>query len=237
MLVHLPAVLSLALASAWKGPLKIALGGLGAPLITQKSITPASLAVAQYIAALPEVALLSRNVLCEDEVCAMAAAAASGKVNRTWLNQFDMSDLDAPLPMVGQTKPAYGTAVGVANLIVLVDILADDEIARCMAVRVAEAVKLGAWVIVGDAASASRQTFLDVLEVELRYVDCGHPKFDEACIVQQPLLGWSSEPVQLLRLNSPGFAPALDTGYMSLEERRGFELPSPVVEILEPQNL
>ena len=99
--------------------------------------------------------------------------------------------------------------------------------------RVAEAIQLGAWVLIGDSETTScRSTFLDLLEEELRYVDCGVPHFDEPCTVEQPSLGWAAEPVALLRLNSPGFAPALNTGYNSLEERRGFALASPTVELM-----
>jgi hypothetical protein len=162
------------------------------------------------------------------------AAAAGGKVNRTWLQSFDLADLNSPLPMSGRTNHhSYGTGVGAANLVVLTDVLRNDDQARCMALRVAECVRLGAWVILGDAASSCRQTFLDLLEVELRFVDCGHPSFDKPFLIEQPSLGWASEPVQLLRLNSPGFAPALASGYRSLEERRGYKLPPPVVEVLE----
>jgi hypothetical protein len=213
-------------------PLKILLGGVSSPIVTREVITPASLGIAQYIAALPDLA--GRNVLCENDLCASTAAAAGGKVNRTWLQSFDLADLNSPLPMSGRTNHhSYGTGVGAANLVVLTDVLRNDDQARCMALRVAECVQLGAWVILGDAASSCRQTFLDLLEVELRFVDCGHPSFDKPFLIEQPSLGWASEPVQLLRLNSPGFAPALASGYRSLEERRGYKLPPPVVEVLE----
>ena len=101
-----------------------------------------------------------------------------------------------------------------------------------MAVRVAEAVQLGAWIIVGDSLpSPHRALFLERLEAELRFVDCGFPVFDDECEVEQLSLGWSSERVQLLRMNAPGFAPALNTGYNSLEERRVHALPNPNVEL------
>ena len=213
------------------GTVKVTLGGLAAPITVGGSPTPAALTISQYLAALPEVALQRRNVLCTDELCAATAAAAGGQVDAGWLDGFDMASED-PLPFVGQTKPAYGTAIGTANLIIFADALSDEASARCMAVRVAEMVENGAWVLLadGDPASTCRKTFLDELEVGLRYVDCGHPYFDDGCLIEQPSLGWEAEPVALLRLNAPGFAPALNTGYLSLEERRGFELPSPIVE-------
>jgi len=86
---------------------------------------------------------------------------------------------------------------------------------------------------VGDQQPSYRQTFLDLLEAELRYVDCGHPQFDEEYTIEQPSLGWGAVPVALLRLNAPGYAPALNTGFKSLEERRGVRLPDPTVEVLE----
>lgn len=230
MLLHVPLLLGLVPTQT----LKVSLGGLSAPITTQQALTPASLAVAQYIAALPDVALVRRSVLCEDFLCASAAEAAGGKVNRTWLASFDLADLASPLPMTGQTKPKYGTGIGTANLVVMSDVLSTEEDACCMAARVAECIQLGAWVIVGDTMpSPHRAIFLEKLEAELRFVDCGFPVFDDPCVVEQPSLGWMSETVQLLRMNAPGFAPALNTGYNSLEERRGHVLPSPVVEVSE----
>ena len=146
-------------------------------------------------------------------------------------SSFDLM-ADMPLPIVGRAKQAYGDSIGKANLLVFADILSDEVSAQRMATRVSEAVQLGAWVILGDSApSPWREAFLELLEVELRYVDCGHPYFDDDCIVEQPELGWQAEPVALLRLNAPMFAPALESGYMSLEERRGFALPPPSVQV------
>ena len=121
------------------------------------------------------------------------------------------------------------------NLLVLVDVLRDEPSAQRMAVMVGEAVKLSAWVILADQGSPSpwRKAFLELLEKELAFVDCGCPHFDDDCIVEQPELGWQAEPVALLRLNAPMFAAALDSGYESLEERRGFSLPPPTVQVTE----
>ena len=200
-----------------------------------------------------ELALPSRKVLCFDPLCALTAAACGGKVTSFHTtaealelmeraaeaqqlslatSKLDLMSAEEPLPIDDQTAPTYGTATGIANLVILTDVLADEVSSSRMAARVAEAVKLGAWVLLADQKPSCRQTFLDLLEVELRYVDCGHPYFDAECIVEQPSLGWESE-VALLRLNSPGYAPALSTGYLSLEERRGFALPSPTVEVAD----
>jgi len=225
------------------------------PIAVPGAISPASLAIAQYLAALQhdtELALPNRKVLCFDQLCALTAASCGGTVTffdtdtRTLevtqraaeaqqlslkTSTLDLKAVAEPLPIDDQTAPTYGTATGIANLVILSDVLADETSAQCLATRVGEAVKLGAWVLLADEKPSCREAFLDLLEVELRHVDCGCPYFDAECAIDQKLsLGWATE-VALLRLNSPGYAPALDTGYLSLEERRGFSLPGPVVQV------
>lgn len=215
--------------------------------------TPASLAAAQYLAALPEMAHGTRDVLCGDGLCALTLAACGSKVDAfrapgedasaqalrqvaeeqrldVTLKTFDLMAEGEPLPIVGREKRYYGDAGGNSNLLVFTDALPDEPSARRMSVVIADAVKLGAWVILADPEpSPWRSTFLELLEKELFTVDCGYPYFDDAILVEQPELGWEAEEVALLRLNSPMFAAALDTGYDSLLERRGFALPPPTV--------
>ena len=148
--------------------------------------------------------------------------------------KFDLMKEGEPLPIVGREKKSYGDSIGKSNLLVFTDVLPDEPSAQRMALVVSEAVQLGAWVILADQGpSPWRKAFVDQLAYELRYVDCGHPNFDDDCLVEQPELGWEAEPVALLRLNAPMFAAALNSGYNSLEERRGFALPPPTVELVE----
>ena len=216
-------------------------------------VTPAGLTAAQYVAALPEMAHGTRDVLCSDGLCALTLAACGSNVNafhavneearakalkemaesqqlRLATSTFNLMQEGAPLPIVGQEKTYYGDSGGNSNLLIFTDVLSDEPSARRMSVVVSEAVKLGAWIILADPApSPWRKTFLELLEKELITVDCGHPHFDDDCLIDQPELGWEAVPVALLRLNSPMFAAALNTGYNSLEERRGFALPPPTV--------
>ena len=209
------------------------------------------------IAALPEMAHGTRDVLCSDSLCALTMAACGSRVTafhatgdearaealqkaaesqklRVATSTFDLMAEAAPLPIVGKEKKYYGDSTGNANLLIFADVLSDEPSAKRMSVVVSEAVQLGAWVILADhAPSPWRKTFLELLEHELRYVDCGHPHFDDEFIVEQPELGWEAEPVALLRLNAPMFAAALNTGYGSLEERRSFELPPPTVQLVD----
>ena len=219
-----------------------------------EAVTPAGLAAAQYLAALPEMVHGTRDVFCTDSLCALTLSAfgstvaafsapgdearaealqqtAESQQLRVATSTFDLMAEGEPLPIVGREKQYYGDSIGNANLLVFADVLSDEPSAQRMAAVVSEAVQLGAWVILADRSpSPWRKTFLELLEVELRYVDCGHPHFDDDCIVEQPELGWKAEPVALLRLNSPMFAAALNSGYGSLEERRGFALPPPTVQ-------
>lgn len=224
-----------------------------------EAVTPAGLAAAQYIAALPEMAHGTRAVLCSDSLCALTMAACGSRVTHfhapgdearaealletAELQQlpitsttFDLMAEAEPLPIVGREKKYYGDGTGNANLLIFTDVLSDAPSATRMAMVVSEAVQLGAWVILADQApSPWRKTFLELLEAELRYVDCGLPHFDDDCVVQQLELGWEAEQVALLRLNAPMFAAAIDKGkgmqYGSLEERRGFALPPPKVQV------
>ena len=223
-----------------------------------EAITPAGLAAAQYIAALPEMAHGTRDVLCSDSLCALTFAACGSEVTafqapgeedraealrqmakaqqlNLATSTFDLMAEGEPLPIEGEKKRYYGASSGKANLLVLADVLYDEASAKRMAVVVAEAVKISAWVILADHGPPSswRKAFLELLEKELFDVDCGCPNFDDACIVEQPELGWQAEPVALLRLNAPLFATALVSGYESLEERRGFALSPPTLQVVE----
>ena len=226
--------------------------------VPEAAITPAGLAAAQYIAALPEMVHGTRDVLCSDSLCALTFAACGSKVTafqapgeeeraqalqqvaeaqqlHVTTAPFDLMADGEPLPIEGSEKQYYGAASGRANLLLLADCLSDEASARRMAVVVGEAVKISAWVILADQGPSSpwRELFLELLEKELAYVDCGHPHFDDDCIVEQPELGWQAEPVALLRLNAPMSAAALNTGFGSLEERRGFALPPPTVQAIQ----
>ena len=149
-------------------------------------ITPAGLAAAQYIAALRQMAHGTRDVLCSDSLCALTlqhAAARSPRSRRRAKARAEVllraaeaqecDDLD--LRHYGRRRAAthleekqyYGASSGQANLLVLADVLSDEASAQRMAVVVAEAVKISAWVIVADQgprASPVRKTFLDLLE-------------------------------------------------------------------------
>jgi len=195
-----------------------------------EAITPAGFAAAQYLAALPDMAHGTRDVLCSDSLCALTMAAFGSKVTAfhapgdearaealqhtaesqqlcLTTSTFDWMKEGEALPIVGRDKQYYGDSLGKANLIVFADVLADEPSAKRMAALVSEAVQMGAWVILADQSpSPHRKTFLELLEIELRYVDCGHPYFDEDRIVEQLELGWEAEPVALLGLNAPMFA-------------------------------
>lgn len=183
---------------------------------------PASVAIAQYLAALPSGALEGARVLelgCGNGLCSLTAAAlgahtvlatdvsteALALTARAAREQhltletstFDLSDRRLVLPA--------------ADLVVAADLLYEHDLAVAVASRIAEAAARGSWVVVGDQRRSGRDAFLRSLRK--RTPEGTHYAFDELAdevSVQLPALGWKAKRVGMMRINEPRHALTLE---------------------------
>lgn len=174
---------------------------------------PAALAVAEHLASSPSACLSGLRVLeigCGNGLCSLVAAARGASVTAT-----DVAP--AALELTRQAASAQSLAVDAtafdlgcaaalpaAELVVAADLLYDDELAGLVARRVAEAVRRGSWVLVGDENRSGRDVFLRRLR-ELLGRAHGEVAF-EPRVVRLAALKWKEKRVGLMEFNAPEVA-------------------------------
>ena len=196
---------------------------------------PAAVAVARDLVALPSGTLQGMTVLelgCGNGLCSLAAAmAGAGSVVAS-----DLS-VDA-LALVGEAADNAQLSVDLrvldlsnttdplppAELVIAADLMYDDDLARHVAVRVAEAARRGSWVIVADPKRGPREAFLRKL------AECGEKHaFSERQTVRLDALKWKEKKVEVMHINRPASAATRTCALLS-DELGDEELP-PEIEV------
>ena len=103
------------------------------------------------------------------------------------------------------------TSLNLRPIVVAGTMMYTAELAQVMARRVAEAVLLGAWVIVGDDETGHRENGREIFEVELsRLLDTSDQTIWTKSTVKCKSLGWKEKQVTVLHINPP--SGVLDDG-------------------------
>jgi predicted nicotinamide N-methyase len=158
----------------------------------------------------PLVLELTRRGWAETKKRRAAAAEkgnASGTGNGTGTLSTAVFDVtsNTPLPIPKHDASVHGE---LQPIVIATAVLYESELADFMAARVAEAVGLGAYVVVADGdegqREGGRQRFEIALDERLDELDGGHTRSTWIPVVAKcPELGWRQKNVRLMHLNGP----------------------------------
>jgi predicted nicotinamide N-methyase len=177
---------------------------------------PAAVAVAREVALLPPGALDGKTVLelgCGNGLCSLTAAASgAASVLATDLSEDALgltaeAASAADLPVLTSRFDLGGPEpLPAADLVIAADLCYDEQLAAALAVRVAQAVRRGSWVLVGsDLQRGPRHGFLRKLRELVPPPSGGLAElaFDDSARVALQQVGWKEKRIGMLRLNVP----------------------------------